>query len=236
MRQITRLTALVVTGLMVLPIFAADEKKDVDKKDVDKKAPELVKAGVLTGKVLSVDETKRTIRMRLELPELNQNTVQAIARDQAELQRVLLTERNPQTRAQRVAQLQVQIAQHQRNLYSVKHHDLDVNSSEEVKVRLKNPPVKFDDKGKIVRYTEKELKELKGDDPKLTGYNGEFADIRPNGYIEVHLMKKKGNPMIPKPQPGVKGKDVDAPDIQAILAEYSPQATMIVVIAEPPPG
>jgi len=235
MRHITRLTALVVVGLFVLPLFAADDKKPDDKKDVDKKGPELVKAGVLTGKVLSIDETKRTVKLRLELPELNQNTVNAMARDQAEIQRVLLTERNPQTRAQRVAQLQQSIANHQRNLYTIKHHDLDVTSAEDVKVRLKNPPAKFDDKGKIVRYTEKELKDLKGDDPKLTGYNGEFSDIRPNGYIEVHLMKKKGTPVIPKPQPGVK-KDVDPVDMQALLAEYSPLATMIVVIAEPPPG
>src|SRR5262249_42090031 len=236
----TRLTTLVVVGLMVLPLFAADEKKpdekkDVDKKDVDKKGPELVKAGILTGKVLSVDETKRKVRVRIEIPELNQNEGNAITRDQAEIQRVLLTERNPQTRAQRVAQLQQAIANHQRNLYTMKHHDLDVNSTEDLKVRLKNPPVKFDDKGKIVKYTEKELKELKGDDPKLTGYNGDFSDIRPNGYIELHLMKKKGPPMIPKPQPGAK-KDVDPVDMQAVLAEFAPQATMIVVIAEPPPG
>src|SRR3954466_15307683 len=86
MRHITRLTALVVVGLFVLPLFAADEKKPDDKKDVDKKGPELVKAGVLTGKVLSIDETKRTVKLRLELPELNQNTVNAMARDQAEIQ------------------------------------------------------------------------------------------------------------------------------------------------------
>src|SRR5438105_2434250 len=131
MRHFTRLTALIVVSTLILPLFGADEKKPDDKKDVDKKGPELVKAGVLTGKVLSIDETKRTVKMRLEVPELNQNTVNAMARDQAEIQRVLLTERNPQTRAQRVAQLQQQIANHQRNLYTMKHHDLDVNSAED---------------------------------------------------------------------------------------------------------
>jgi hypothetical protein len=234
--MLMRLAALVISGFLVVPLFAADEKKPDDKKDVDKKGPELVKAGTVVGKVLSIDETKRSVRMRVEVPELNQDAVNAIAREQAELQKVLLTERNPQTRANRVVQIQQQIANHQRNLYRAKHHDIDVTSTEELKVRLRNPPVKFDDKGKIVKYTEQELKALKGDDPKLTGYNGEFADVRPNAIIEVHLMKKKGTPMIPKPQPGEKGKDVDPVDIKALLAEYAPQATLIVVLAEPPPG
>src|SRR5438046_398299 len=48
MRQVHRAVAFAVLGFLVLPLFAADEKKPDDKKDVDKKGPEMVPAGTVT--------------------------------------------------------------------------------------------------------------------------------------------------------------------------------------------
>jgi uncharacterized protein YifE (UPF0438 family) len=258
MRQVLRAAVLAVFGFVILPVFAADEKKaddkkdvdkkdvdkkdvdkkpgdkkDVDKKDVDKKAPEMVDAGSIIGKIVFVDETKKTIKLKIEYPELNQGELQAMNNDMNEINKVLLTEKNPNNRINRINQLQVSIANHRARLYKVSSKDIDLTTTEDVTVRLANPTTKFDEKGKVVPYTKEELKELKGDDPKAIGYKAEFSDLRQNQIVKVALMKKKGTPVIPKPDPGKK--DVDKASVADIIAEYAPHVTTVIIVAEPPP-
>jgi hypothetical protein len=236
MRQVLRVAALALLGFVVLPAFAADEKKDVDKKDadkkdVDKKAPELVAAGTVTGKILVVDETKRSLKVQVNVPEINPDEARALAQAQVSLQNAQF-EKNAQSRINKIQTAQRDIATHQSKLYRNKHVDVEVTTVEDVKVRMANPPAKFDEKGKVVAYTKDELKELKGDDPKQIGYKAEFSDLRANQIVQVALMKKKGTP--PKPAPGEKGKDVDKADVAALAAEYAPHATMILIVMDPP--
>ena len=54
--------------------------------------------------------------------------------------------------------------------------DVEVASTDDVKVRQANPPIAYDDKGRPMKRTHKELKELEGDS-KLPGYPGEFSDL-----------------------------------------------------------
>ncbi len=56
--------------------------------------------------------------------------------------------------------------------YTIKkdYKDIDFHTSDDVKVRMMNPPTKFDDKGNPKEYTKAELKELKGKDADLPGY------------------------------------------------------------------
>jgi tetratricopeptide (TPR) repeat protein len=70
--------------------------------------------------------------------------------------------------------------------------DVKVMTIDDVKIRTKNPPVAYDDKGKIRKYTAKELKVLKGDS-KLPGYLAEFYDLRANQIVQVSLVHKKSN-------------------------------------------
>jgi hypothetical protein len=228
MRKAIRVAAVALCAFVVLPLFAADEKKTDDKKDVDKKAPDLVAGPTFAGKILQVNESKKTLKIRVSV--INQGEADAIARDQIEIQKVLLTERNPVNRANRIAQLNNSIAQHTARL-NTGHKDIDVTATEDVKVRMANPPVKFDEKGKVVHYTKDELKELKGDDPKATTYKAEFSDLRAEQAVQLVTMKKKGKPVLPKPEPGKK--DVDPADVAAILAEFEPKVTTIVILAEP---
>jgi hypothetical protein len=74
----------------------------------------------------------------------------------------------------------------------VGRQDVKVMSTDDVKVRTKNPPVAYDDKGNKKKYTPKELKELKGDS-KLPGYSAEFSDLKQNQIVEVSLVRKKGD-------------------------------------------
>ena len=70
--------------------------------------------------------------------------------------------------------------------------DVKVMTIDDVKVRTKNPPVQYDDKGNKKKFTSKELKELKGD-PKLPGYSAEFNDLKQNQVVEVSLVRKKSD-------------------------------------------
>jgi hypothetical protein len=74
----------------------------------------------------------------------------------------------------------------------VGRQDVKVMTTDDVKVRTKNPPVAYDDKGNKKKYTAKELKELKGD-AKLPGYAAEFSDLKQNQVVEVSLVRKKGD-------------------------------------------
>lgn len=71
---------------------------------------------------------------------------------------------------------------------------LKIPVAEDVKVRWLNPQNVVDEKtGKDRRPNAKELKEMKGSDPKLPGYNATFDDLKPNQIVTVYLGKKKGN-------------------------------------------
>ncbi len=70
--------------------------------------------------------------------------------------------------------------------------NVKVMTLDDVKVRTKNPPVAYDDKGNKKKYTAKELKELKGDS-KLPGYSAGFEDLKTNQYVQVSLVRKKSD-------------------------------------------
>jgi len=91
--------------------------------------------------------------------------------------------------------------------------------ADDVKVRMARPPVAFDDKGRVKRYTSKELADLKGPDKSLPGYTSDVADLKRDQLIEVHLYKKKGTPKLTK-------EDKEVP------AEYKPQVAIIVILSD----
>ncbi len=120
------------------------------------------------------------------------------------------------------------MARQEANLITYQAKDVELQTTDDVKVRLVNPPVAFDDKGKIKKYTQKELQELKGNDPKLPGYNGEFSDIQTEQIVQVTLVRKKGEPSA---KPMKKGKDAD----MELLKDELPPVSLIVVV-NPPMG
>jgi hypothetical protein len=207
----------------------APEKKPVDKKVLDKavNTEKSMKAGELTGKIMAVIESKKSVRLQLTLqvPQINQGEVQAAANEEIQY-KLSLANRDANSARQHLYNLQF----HQARMWTMQNitQDVELQTTEDVKVRLANPPPKYDDKGRVVRYSAKELKELKGDDPKLPGYHGEFSDLAQEQYVTVTLVKKKGDgPRLP--QPRAKGKDAD----QAALPQDLPPVSMILVIIDP---
>jgi hypothetical protein len=106
--------------------------------------------------------------------------------------------------------------------------DYELQTTEDLKVRLSRPPAQFDDKGKVKKYTAKELREMRGPDHKLPGYTGEFSDLQTEQVVQVTLVRPKGEkPVRPVAKP--KKKDSDADWGKNDL----PLVSMIVVVADP---
>jgi hypothetical protein len=65
------------------------------------------------------------------------------------------------------------------------------------KVRLTNPPLEFDEKGRYKKPTDEDLARLQGDDPdekKLTGYKSEFSEVMVGDTATVSLSTPKTDP------------------------------------------
>lgn len=106
-----------------------------------------------------------------------------------------------------------------------KKQDLDIQAADEVKVRVQYPPPGFDDKGNPKKYSPEELKKLKGPNPSLPGYVGDFEELRPGMLVKVSLARK------PQAKAAVKPKDKDKDEW---AAENKPLATMIIVLGDVP--
>jgi hypothetical protein len=118
-----------------------------------------------------------------------------------------------------VAQMQVGQARAQQNLYNVvtRYQDIDFQAEENVKVRTMDLPEQFDEKGNIKRYTKEELKQLKGKDTNLPGYESSFEALKEGQQIQVKLAEHKAKkPASTSPGDAKdKEKDKDAQEKEA---------------------
>lgn len=65
--------------------------------------------------------------------------------------------------------------------------NVDLELAEDLQVRMLQPKIKFDDKGKPIPYTKDELTELKGSDPKLPGYTADATDLREGQTVRLYF-------------------------------------------------
>jgi hypothetical protein len=63
----------------------------------------------------------------------------------------------------------------------------DFQAAENVKVRIKDLPERFDDKGKVKKYTAAERSQLKGKDKNLIGYESSPGALQPGQVVLVAL-------------------------------------------------
>jgi hypothetical protein len=224
----------------------ADDKKPADKKPDDKKAmpnekrvvdlkkeleknvntDKSIRAGQISGKVVAVVESKKSLRLSVPIavPHINQGALNAAAQNQVEYAQALA-----RGDANGAAQALVRMQQNQAQAITLQtvYKEIELTTTDDVKVRLANPPPKYDEKGRLVRPSGKELQELRGPDPKLPGYNGEFSDLAQEQVVTVTLVRKKNEgPRLPLPK--AKGKQ----DPTALLEDL-PQVSMIVIMHDP---
>jgi hypothetical protein len=246
MRRILTVLSALLLALVVLPALAADDK-DKDKKDPapdakkdaapdakkdadkDTKEPPVekpIKVGTVNGKLVEVNETAKSIKVEITTEYSKPNVGEIQAMRNCEIQ--LAQTRDYGT----ILSLRQQMIQHQLHSTTIekKTSTVEYTSTDDVKVRLMEPPPAFDDKGNIKKRTKKELDELKGDpkDPdfKLPGYPAAFTDLHQGGMVVATLVKKKGVPHHTGPKP----KDAD-PDL---AQDNLPMISMIEILPDPP--
>jgi hypothetical protein len=249
--------------VLALPVVAADDKdaKDKGKKDAaDKKdakdpkkkdnppepkpPPEKLKYGTkFVGKLTKLSGTSQqdfTVQITIQYLEPNpQGQADLVRRQQQMLvrQRQIMLTRNPILRQQLLVQLLQEAQRGQANLYKIKEvkKDIDLRAVEEMKVRTIQPPIEYDDKGNLKKYTAKELKDLRGKG-NLPGYTADFDSLREGQIVQVYLAKPKtpaknaGN----KDKQGKKDKK-NKDDDDEDLDQPRPEAVMVVIWKEPPP-
>ncbi len=190
--------------------------------DADKLSP-----GVFTGTVVSVPDTDRMFTVNVSYQKIQLKPGQNLGRANQTLQREYNRIMQLQAQAMRppgrghnpmramqqlqgaVAQFQNNLARTQANMFQVVQatQKVDFQVDEKVKVRVKNLPEQFDDKGNIKKYTKEELTELKGKDKNLPGYESSIDAIKPGQILQVALVVHKK----PKPlstSPSASGKEI----------------------------
>jgi hypothetical protein len=204
-----------------MPVPKKAGMKNLDR-DPDAAKEKALHSGVITAKVMAVVEDKKTVRLQLTVPYLKVNT--GALQNYVNAQARMSYASNPQ----QLLQYQQQMIQAEAQIYQVATttQDVEWQATDDVKVRMMNPPAQFDDKGRIKKYTKKELKELKGDD-KQPGYPGEFSDVKQDQIVQVTIVKKKDAPRTPVKRG--KAKDAD-PDL---LPENQPHISLIMILVEP---
>lgn len=101
----------------------------------------------------------------------------------------------------RAEQRELQLLQQEiraiQNMYQVVPvtRDFEFQADANVKVRIKDLPDQFDEKGNVKKYTRAELQELKGKDKNLMGYESSLEALKPGQTVLVALRTHK------KPKP-----------------------------------
>ncbi len=207
MRTFFGLVSLVCAVNVVLSTNAAPPTSSTQATlDADKLAP-----GVFTGTVVSVPDTDRmfTVNVAYQKVQLKpgqsmaganqglQRQYNRIVQLQNQMMRPPSRRHNPMQTMQQLqnamVQFQVQLARAEANMFQVINatQKVDFQVEENVKVRVKELPEQFDEKGNIKRYSAAELAVLKGKDKHLPGYESALENLKPSQIVQVKLSPHK---------------------------------------------
>jgi hypothetical protein len=169
--------------------------------DSDKLTP-----GEFTGTLVNTPDSERKFTVNVTYQKLQLKPGQNLGRSNQNLQqqynRIVQLQnqvmhpnrrQNPAAAMQQlqnaIVQLQIQSAGAQANKFQVVKATQKVNfhASENLKVRIKDLPKQFDEKGKIKRYSQKELSERKGKDKSLPGFESSPEALRVGQVVQVTL-------------------------------------------------
>jgi hypothetical protein len=237
---------IVLCATIVLPTLAADKdgtdspsKKTTDKKKDKKEAEdEYVLLGHQEGIVLEAPAGQR-FKMQVITYVPDQAAIARLAQLNVQLlQQKAQANRNNGFNQAAIAQTQVQIAAQsaaaQRGVEQKSEKMFD--AAEDVKVRVAEPPVEFDDKGARKKYTQAQLKEKKGPGNHW-GYPGSFDQLAKGQNVKLFLGLKKSTVEAlkkkKKPVTRTKTKPKDADDEPS--DENTPVVFLIHILADPKP-
>ena len=230
----TSFCCLLILTASQLPAADPPPAKDKDK-DKAPPAERLVTTGRAVGTIgnWNDSDSKLKIHIKLRYIEPNQQAQVAYLRELQTLlvrQQTILRNPNPIQRQQELIRL-IQDAQNlqgkPQNFYQIKEQDLDVEVelTDEIKIRVAAPPPLFDDKGNIKAYTAADLKELKKGTETIPGYPADRDSLRNGQTILVSVGYKVGG----KPAEAEDGGDKKKIPPVAIKTKV----LMVVILAEP---
>jgi hypothetical protein len=105
-------------------------------------------------------------------------------------------------------------------------------------VRRQNPPVEYDDKGNVKKFTKEELEQLKGKDKTLPGYTAAYEDLKAGQMLKVYVAKPKSDKKDDKAENKANAADdkveVAKKDDAALPGSDLPQVRMILILADAP--
>ena len=200
-----------------------EDKKKADKKKEEVKDEEKVVYGSTAEGKIKRFASESSKDFTLEVLQPDPKKIYAFKEWQAGQIRAIATA-NPVNgdRARRIVQYQADLAKKQANpLETMTAQDVEVRAVDKVVVRALYPPLEYDDKGNLKRWTAKELAALRGK-TKLPGYPSEYETLKPNHVVTVYFAKVEA-PKGPK-----KKLDDDV-----ALGATKPEVVMIVIKAEP---
>jgi hypothetical protein len=119
------------------------------------------------------------------------------------------------------------------NMYQVVQatRDVDFQLTENVKVRIKDLPEQFDEKGNIKKYTKEELAALKGKDKNLMGYESSLEALQQGQTLLLALrVHKKPKPATLTTPAAKKDKEDDKEPDGSL--EHKMQVTTVVIVKD----
>jgi hypothetical protein len=215
----------------------------------------LLPAGEFEGVLRSVPGTDRMFTLTVSVPQVTVNpnvranyNLQSHINNVLSIQRRMLSSKHPGNYVGQlqgaVIRLQQQAAIAQANavrVHTVTQH-IEFQAAEDVKVRTLKAPEVFDDKGKIRKHTPEELKQLKGKNPNLIGYESSLEAMAKGQVVRVTLASHhsssgdKGKPDAEKDKDPAAEKDKNPdkkkPAGEGDLSEKKMQVRMIVIASE----
>jgi hypothetical protein len=252
MSPVIRWSCLVV-GILFLASPSEAQNKNKPKpggKGTDATPQEyqaVLAAGEVTGKITDIDHAKRlvTIQVETQAVQAGGNVNQNLARQQQQLMRNAFRPNNKRNPAEQARHMQQQAAQLQRQqmqalnrnngggpkINTVKK-DFEFQADPKARVRLLNLPQEFDERGKPKQYTQAELRELKGPNTTLPGYQSTFEDLHPGQIVKLSVASAKKTSIVPPA--ANKNKDVDADKEMPVFVPdgTKPRTTMIVIVKD----
>lgn len=278
MRKMLRYGGLMLALVVALTAMANAQVGGLGGQ-APKAPPQPGHPGEVSGKVSVVGGSSKTVTVQVEFQayepnaaaqrnNTNNSRLNQIYRLQMQIQRdqmQMQQSRNQQTAMRTMMALQRDMARLQMEMARLggnpqqapfkvvtKKQDYEIETDDNTKVRFLQPPLAFDEKGNPKKYTDAELKELKGADAKLPGYQGSFDQLRPGHVVRIAVGKKTATKAAPKETKDLKDldkpkdlKDLDKPavpvkdldKVPGAPSDDKPYAVLILITGEEaPPG